>query len=277
MLRNLSLARYDYRPQGEVVQAPGPNGPGFAGHVNDPETGLVYMQQRYYDPSAGAFLSVDPLPPVPGGIFKFSRYGYANENPVTNMDPDGRDCHRSNDQVTCDPHADGLPPITFPAPDGWPKDITPDQDNYHIYNKGLAGKQGSGDHAKAISDALAQHPTPGGTASSPQGSPNDASPRSGGVLGALGKIDPSPVMTYTRTDSNGNTVIVNVTQPGHPLFPGYVERGVSTATVDGHNYAIIYSVGEGLSAKQASWSPLAKPIDNVWVQNSQQIFDSVGQ
>jgi RHS repeat-associated protein len=29
---------------------------GFAGHVNDADTGLVYMQQRYYDPVAGRFL-----------------------------------------------------------------------------------------------------------------------------------------------------------------------------------------------------------------------------
>ncbi len=30
----------------------------FTGHVNDAETGLVYMQQRYYDPIAGRFLSL---------------------------------------------------------------------------------------------------------------------------------------------------------------------------------------------------------------------------
>jgi RHS repeat-associated protein len=34
---------------------------GFTGHVNDPQTDLVYMQQRYYDPIAGRFLSVDSV------------------------------------------------------------------------------------------------------------------------------------------------------------------------------------------------------------------------
>jgi RHS repeat-associated protein len=29
--------------------------------VQDAETDLVYMQQRYYDPIAGRFLSVDPV------------------------------------------------------------------------------------------------------------------------------------------------------------------------------------------------------------------------
>ena len=38
-----------------------PNGPGYTGHVNDPDTGLVYMQARYYDPGWGGFLSVDPV------------------------------------------------------------------------------------------------------------------------------------------------------------------------------------------------------------------------
>lgn len=33
----------------------------------------------------------------------------------------------------------------------------------------------------------------------------------------------------------------------------------------------------GLRVKQASWSPVAGWIDNVWTQNSKQILDSVGQ
>ena len=37
------------------------SGIGFTGHVNDPDTGFVYMQQHYYDPYAGRFLSVDPI------------------------------------------------------------------------------------------------------------------------------------------------------------------------------------------------------------------------
>lgn len=43
------IARYDYTPYGSSVASLGnpPDGPGYTGHVNDPETGLVYMQQRY--------------------------------------------------------------------------------------------------------------------------------------------------------------------------------------------------------------------------------------
>ncbi|RCS28551.1 RHS repeat-associated core domain-containing protein, partial [Rhodanobacter denitrificans] len=67
-----------------------PNGPGYTGHVNDPDTGFVYMQARYYDPAVGRFISTDPVGPGVGNAFNFNRYGYANNNPIVNMDPDGR-------------------------------------------------------------------------------------------------------------------------------------------------------------------------------------------
>ncbi|CAM5360630.1 RHS repeat-associated core domain-containing protein [Rhodanobacter lindaniclasticus] len=82
------LVRYDYRPYGAQQGGPVQAGPGYTGHVNDPQTGLVYMQQRYYDPDA-RFLSVDPIGPTPGNVFNFSRYTYANDNPIANIDPTG--------------------------------------------------------------------------------------------------------------------------------------------------------------------------------------------
>lgn len=87
------IATYDYAPYGMAVasMSPAPNGPGYTGHVNDPDTGLVYMQARYYDPAVGRFLSVDPVGPSPSSLFHFNRYNYASNNPIVNMDPDGRD------------------------------------------------------------------------------------------------------------------------------------------------------------------------------------------
>jgi RHS repeat-associated protein len=93
------VARYDYAPYGASVTSLGapPNGPGYTGHVNDPETGLVYMQARYYQPN-GRFVSPDPVGPSPGNIYSFNRYAYANNNPIVNTDPtgmfpgDGKEC-----------------------------------------------------------------------------------------------------------------------------------------------------------------------------------------
>lgn len=80
-----------YRPYGKQQIGVPQAEPGYTGHVNDPDTGLVYMQARYYDPETGRFLSVDPVTPAPGNFFNFNRYDYANNNPIRNTDPDGRD------------------------------------------------------------------------------------------------------------------------------------------------------------------------------------------
>jgi len=96
-------ATYDYAPYGSQALGTPPNGPGYTGHVNDPDTGLVYMQARYYDPAVGRFISTDPVGPSVGNPFNFNRFAYANNNPIDNMDPDGRctGSHISNGDGTC--------------------------------------------------------------------------------------------------------------------------------------------------------------------------------
>lgn len=86
------VARYDYKPYGSPVPGTGPvpNGPGYTGHVHDAESGLIYMQARYYDPDLGRFLSVDPDTPDAANVFNFNRYAYVNNNPIMGIDPTGR-------------------------------------------------------------------------------------------------------------------------------------------------------------------------------------------
>jgi len=57
----------------------------------DKATGLVYMQQRYYDPLIPRFLSVDPITAYSNPVGAFNRYWYANNNPYRFTDPDGRE------------------------------------------------------------------------------------------------------------------------------------------------------------------------------------------
>jgi RHS repeat-associated protein len=83
------LSRASYTPYG--MPAMPVDGVGYTGHFMDVGTGLTYMQQRYYDPQIGRFLSVDPLGPgIQTGV-NFSRYWYANNNPYRYIDPDGRE------------------------------------------------------------------------------------------------------------------------------------------------------------------------------------------
>jgi RHS repeat-associated protein len=83
------LSRTRYEPYGATAAGTNPNGIGFTGHVNDTDTGLVYMQQRYYEPIAGRFLSVDPVVTDAQTAGHFNRYAYGNDSPFRYVDPDG--------------------------------------------------------------------------------------------------------------------------------------------------------------------------------------------
>lgn len=84
------VSRTQYEPYGLTVSGATPT-MGFTGHMNDADTGLVYMQQRYYDPVAGRFLSIDPVTTDSNTGASFNRYVYANNSPYKYIDPDGRD------------------------------------------------------------------------------------------------------------------------------------------------------------------------------------------
>jgi RHS repeat-associated protein len=93
------ISRTRYEPYGATAAGATP-GIGFTGHMNAPELGLVYMQQRYYDPVAGRFLSIDPVTTDANTGGSFNRYAYANNSPFRYTDPDGRDAR--DDQIARD-------------------------------------------------------------------------------------------------------------------------------------------------------------------------------
>lgn len=94
--------RSEYDPYGGLMNRPAINRPGYTGHVMDSATSLTYMQQRYYDPVIGRFLSVDPVGPQAKTGQNYNRYNYANNNPYLFIDPDGRySCKK--EKVSCTP------------------------------------------------------------------------------------------------------------------------------------------------------------------------------
>lgn len=56
----------------------------FAGAYVDTETGLLYLQVRYYDPTTALFLSVDALVDLTG-----QAYLYTGDDPLNRTDPTG--------------------------------------------------------------------------------------------------------------------------------------------------------------------------------------------
>ena len=73
-------------PWGELERAPARGRPVvFAGRVVDPETGLVHMRARWYDPGLGRFISADPAG-LAGGE---NAYAYVRGDPLRRIDPLG--------------------------------------------------------------------------------------------------------------------------------------------------------------------------------------------
>ena len=76
----------------------------------------------------------------------------------------------------------------------------------------------------------------------PEGTPNEATPEwlynlltlpslGGRSVVPYGKMI-NPVRSYLTTDQNGRQIVVNVTEPGHMLHPGYVVRYVTPSDAD---------------------------------------------
>ncbi|WP_159101251.1 RHS repeat domain-containing protein [Paenilisteria rocourtiae] len=61
----------------------------YAGYFHDTETGMYYLNARYYEAKQGVFLSVDSEPGDEINPLTMNGYTYANNNPVEFIDADG--------------------------------------------------------------------------------------------------------------------------------------------------------------------------------------------
>ncbi len=75
----------------------------YRGYYYDTETGLYYLQSRYYDPQVGRFLNADEpiLLGANGGIMGYNMFAYCNNNPVHFYDPSGAACICTKQRVPC--------------------------------------------------------------------------------------------------------------------------------------------------------------------------------
>jgi RHS repeat-associated protein len=71
----------------------------YDAQYTSPDTGLIYLRARVYDPATAQFMSVDPIMSQTG-----ETYGYAGENPVNAGDPSGlcKQGQKKPDPAVCD-------------------------------------------------------------------------------------------------------------------------------------------------------------------------------
>jgi RHS repeat-associated protein len=85
------LWREQYEPYGERIRRENDDAQGqwYTGHLQDADVGLDYMGSRWYDPTLGRFMAIDPVDIAAADVNRFNRYAYANNNPYLYADPDG--------------------------------------------------------------------------------------------------------------------------------------------------------------------------------------------
>jgi RHS repeat-associated protein len=77
----------------------------FAGEYRDPTSGLYYLQARWYDPTTGQFLSVDPDVSATR-----APYNYASDDPLDRSDPSGLSSV-SNGMQDCEKYENSIGPV----------------------------------------------------------------------------------------------------------------------------------------------------------------------
>ncbi len=79
-------AAFTYSPYGETTGKTGTATTplGYDSQYTSPDTGLIYLRARTYDPKTAQFLSVDPAEAESG-----EPYSYADDNPLNAADPNG--------------------------------------------------------------------------------------------------------------------------------------------------------------------------------------------
>jgi RHS repeat-associated protein len=90
------FVRYTYDAWGKLLSVDGTatnlcfyNPLRYRGYVYDEETGLYYLQSRYYNPEMGRFINGDNYPSTGQGLTGNNMFAYCGNNPVNRADPSG--------------------------------------------------------------------------------------------------------------------------------------------------------------------------------------------
>lgn len=228
------IERTDWEPYGAAIGKPNYQGVGYTGHVMDGVTQLTYMQQRYYDPSIGRFLSVDPIAANANTGHSFNRYAYVLNNPYKFTDPDGR-CEKVTGSRIC---GGGAASAMFATSVRSPMDF------------GGQGKSSSGTRGAADSRSGAPSPVPGVKPNSVFGATRDCHPCS-----KVHKGTDYPVATGTKVHAtaDGSVARANLSSTyGNVVVIDHGEgsSGQNVFTLYAHGSKLLVGNGQNVNAGQ---------------------------
>lgn len=87
------VASYEYDPYGNITSSSGDmaaiNPLRYRGYYYDSDSGLYYLQSRYYDPKVGRFINADSYASTGHGVLGNNMFAYCNNNPASFEDSSG--------------------------------------------------------------------------------------------------------------------------------------------------------------------------------------------
>jgi len=261
---------YQYAPFGQQLQYKKPsnlkNPNAFVGGVQDADD-LVYLKQRHYNPVLGRFYQPDPVTFLEKGHGQTNRYQYGWNDSYSFKDPNGTEAMTFKGETKFQTEFTDL--LSFNVPStlaGF--SYFKDNPNYHIYNRSVYVEGLNSIEINKLRLYIIMHPTP---------SPKAQSATYSGVFNLANPATtwrsylaetktfihqmPDNVYSVLRSGDSGFPWVVNITRPGHSLYPGIVIRGVQDL---GGGKVIIHNYGEGVGNLQ-SFGPLSNGlVNNIW-------------
>lgn len=147
----------------------------------------------------------------------------------------------------------------LPAPKGFPATIGTESGSHHQYRYESAPFYNPKEVMRQVIERPTFGPSDRNSPATREGTANEATPQpyhsiAEAVKAATGMHGwpVGPVKSHVMEDQHGNKVVVNVTEPGHVLFPGYVVHSIVKS--DDGSYRLV-TEGEGLGLLQSKQAP----------------------